>query len=359
MNTNRYIRQTTLKEFGPGSQKKLGAAKVLVVGAGGLGIPVLQYLTAMGVGTIGIVENDTVDLTNLQRQVIYSEGDIGQPKIYSLINKLKNLNGEVEFLPYKTFLTPENALRIISNFDVVVDASDNFPTRYLINDSCVILEKPFIYGALHSFEGQVSVFNYNVGPTYRCIFPKMPAANEVPDCNENGVLGVIPGIIGTLQALEAVKVITGIGEILSGRLLIYDGLRQEFNNIVFELKPQNQKIKRLQDNYGFIKCETENSISAEDFFGLSETKNNMIVIDVRSKAEYLSGHLPNSENIPIETIADNFQLFGANSQYYLICQSGQRSQKAVNLLNSHFSEKIFINIKGGYNAMDTNLTSTE
>ncbi|CAG0909668.1 unnamed protein product, partial [Cyprideis torosa] len=205
MSPERYSRQTILKDFGSEAQQKLLVAKVLVVGAGGLGVPVLTYLNAMGVGTLGIVDADTISLTNLHRQVLYDEVEIGDSKAKVASMKLKAQNPATELIIHDCFLTVENALSIVGEYDLIVDATDNFPARYLINDACTILKKPFVYGALHGFEGQVSVFNFHGGPTYRCLFPKMPSANEVPDCNEHGVLGVIPGIIGNLQALEAVK----------------------------------------------------------------------------------------------------------------------------------------------------------
>ncbi|NND79826.1 MAG: HesA/MoeB/ThiF family protein, partial [Maribacter sp.] len=249
MNLERYKRQTILKDFGPECQLKLAQSKVLVVGAGGLGIPVLTYLNAMGVGTLGIVDIDEVSISNLHRQVLYNENDIGQSKVTVAIKKLQKQNSDTNLIALKTFLIRDNALDIIKDYDLVVDASDNFPTRYLINDACVILKKPFVYGALHSFEGQVSVFNYLGGPTYRCLFPNMPSANELPDCNEHGVLGITPGIVGNLQALETVKVLTGIGEVLSGKLLLFNGLNQSFQKIKFSPIPANLNITMLQMAY--------------------------------------------------------------------------------------------------------------
>jgi molybdopterin/thiamine biosynthesis adenylyltransferase len=205
MNPKRYIRQTILKGFGAEGQRKLANAKVLVVGAGGLGVPVLTYLNAMGVGTLGIVDADVVSISNLHRQVLFTEAMVGLLKVHAAAEQLQKQNPETKINAYPTFLDLSNALEIIGNYDLVVDATDNFPTRYLINDACVILNTPFVYGALHGFEGQVSVFNYENGPTYRCLFANMPMADAIPDCNENGVLGILPGIVGNLQALEVVK----------------------------------------------------------------------------------------------------------------------------------------------------------
>ena len=241
MKEPRYLRQTSLNEFGMEGQRKLSEAAVLVIGAGGLGLPVLQYLNAMGIGTLGIVEQDTIELSNLQRQPLYGEHDIGAPKLKITLQKLKVQNSETKLIGFDTYLVRDNALDIISNFDLVIDASDNFPTRYLINDACVLLDKPFIYGALHGFEGQVSVFNYQEGPTYRCLFPKMPSDQETPNCNDNGVLGIIPGIIGNLQALEAIKIIAGVGEVLSGKLLLFNGLNNTTIQINFPVVPENLK----------------------------------------------------------------------------------------------------------------------
>lgn len=281
MTNERYTRQTILKGFGLVGQQKLAKAKVLVIGAGGLGVPVLTYLNAMGVGKIGVVDNDIVSITNLHRQVLYGQSDVGQSKVIAALEKLKAQNSETEIQVYNAFLTTKNALEIISDYDIVVDTSDNFPTRYLVNDACVILKKPFIYGALHGYEGQVSVFNYENGPTYRCFFPNMPKENEVPNCNEHGVLGIIPGIIGNLQALEAVKVITGIGEVLSGKLLIFDGLSQSYQKIKFKLQSENLEIKMLQDFYEWNDpCEIIPTFAADEVQMLLVDKAQ--IIDVRT-----------------------------------------------------------------------------
>lgn len=349
MNSNRYIRQTSLKEFGHKSQDLLLKSSVLVVGAGGLGIPVLQYLNAMGIGTLGIVEGDKVEITNLQRQVIYSEKDIGKAKLEVVLERLKSQNSGTTLIGHDTFLTRDNALTILADYDVIVDATDNFPTRYLINDACVILDKPFVYGALHGFEAQVSVFNYQEGPTYRCLFPVMPSNDEIPDCNINGVLGVIPGIVGSLQALEVVKIIIRKGKVLSGQLLIYNGLDQSFLKVKFPLIHENKKIKVLGNYYFDGECEITNSISANEFYHLLESKDPIQLIDVRSKKEYKQNHLVNSINIPMEQMENRKHELDFTNPIYIICQSGIRSRIAQQKLLKVNSKTIIYNILGGIN----------
>ena len=351
MNHERYIRQTILDGFGSEAQRKLSLAKVLVVGAGGLGVPVLTYLNAMGVGTLGIVDNDVVALTNLQRQVLYSENDIGLPKVVVAIEKLEQQNSETTLIGHTTYLSRENVFDILADYDMVVDASDNFPTRYLINDACVILKKPFVYGALHSFEGQVSVFNYKGGPTYRCIFPTMPQADEVPDCNANGVLGIIPGIIGNFQALEVVKMITGVGEVLSGKLLLFDGLSQNSRKIKFPLIPENLNIKELNPSYDFDCSIEESSISSEAFLNLLQT-NTIQVIDVRTPKEFKRVHLEEAHNIPLGIIDESIEKIVFDEPIYMICQSGIRSKKAISKLRKIRPNATFINVNGGMNNLN-------
>ncbi len=350
MNLERYTRQTILRDFGLESQEKLAQAKVLVVGAGGLGIPVLTYLNAMGVGTLGIVDADEVSVSNLHRQVLYCENDVGHSKVAVAIKKLANQNSDTKLVPFDTFLTRDNAMGVIKDFDLVVDASDNFPTRYLINDACVILKKPFVYGALHSFEGQVSVFNYQGGPTYRCLFPNMPAANEIPNCNEHGVLGIIPGIVGNFQALEVVKILTGIGEVLSGKLLLYNGLEQNIRKIKFSCNPMNLKIEALQSEYAFDCLSNLNSIDASDFGVLYQSKK-VQTIDVRTMQEYQQFHLKNTVSHPLSEIENWKQQINFNEPIYLICQSGVRSVKAQLYLQDYKPKANFINVNGGINKL--------
>ncbi|MEP3209389.1 MAG: HesA/MoeB/ThiF family protein [Maribacter sp.] len=348
MNQERYTRQTILKGFGHEGQRKLAKARVLVIGAGGLGVPVLTYLNAMGVGKIGIVDQDVVSITNLHRQVLYGEGDVGKSKVTVALNKLKAQNPENELLVYHTFLTPKNALEIIADYDVVVDTSDNFPTRYLVNDACVILKKPFVYGALHGYEGQVSVFNFEGGPTYRCLFPMMPKENEVPNCNEHGVLGIIPGIIGNLQALEAIKVITGVGEVLSAKLLIFDGLHQSYQKIKFKLQPANLDIKKLQDFYEWNDpCEIVPIVAAEEIQKL--LAEDAQIVDVRTRAEFENYHLPDSLHIPLDELEANVTKINFLIPVYLLCQSGQRSETALRQLQKKYPESSLFSILGGLN----------
>jgi len=234
---DRYARQMILPEVGPEGQARLKAASVLVVGAGGLGSPLLLYLAAAGVGRIGIVEDDVVELSNLQRQVLYASSDVGRPKAEVAAARLAELNPHVRVEPHPVRLTRDNALELFSRYDLVVDASDNFPTRYLANDAAVLSDRPLVYGAIQRFDGQVSLFHYQGGPCYRCLFPKPPKPGSVPSCAQAGVFGVLPGVIGGLMATEALKLLLGIGRPLSGRLLLYDGLEAEFREVRVERDP--------------------------------------------------------------------------------------------------------------------------
>ncbi|MEO0570395.1 MAG: HesA/MoeB/ThiF family protein [Bacteroidota bacterium] len=341
---SKYQRQISLKSFGLNKQSKLFESKVLIVGLGGLGIPVAQYLNAMGVGSLGLMDRDTIALHNLHRQVLYSEREVGQLKVKIAAEKLKKQNSQTKIIPIPEFLSKENALEIIQAYDLVVDASDNFATRYLINDACVMLKKPFVYGALHDFEGQVSVFNYQDGPTYRCLFPKTPKADEIPNCDDNGVLGILPGIIGNLQALEAVKVLTEVGEVLSGKLLIFDGLTQKNRLVQFERNPETKGVIQLQKNYGFDLCNTLQTIGADDFLHLDIQQQ---LIDVRSETEFNSGHLEEAMNIPLQKLDDHLDKIALGQPVYLICQSGKRSALAAQRLSELFPDTIVYSIEGG------------
>ena len=347
MKSKRYLRQMLLKEFGMEAQRKLSEARVLVVGAGGLGLPVLQYLNAMGVGSIGIVEQDLIEITNLQRQVLYDEKDVGRSKLTVCLEKLAKQNSDTKLIGHDTFLVKDNALKIIADYDLVIDATDNFPTRYLINDACVILKKPFVYGALHGFEGQISVFNYQGGPTYRCLFPVMPSEEEIPNCNEHGVLGVVPGIVGNLQALEAVKIICGIGEVLSGMLLIYNGLNNAIARVNFSLVPSNLDISVLQENYGSQPCQLGPQIDPEKFQKLLQSRQKLQIIDVRTFEEYEGDHLKSAKNIPLIELEGRLNEIDHEEEIYLICQSGKRSQNAQALIQKMLPKCITYNVEGG------------
>ena len=348
MTSDRYIRQTILKDFGPARQEMLGRARVVVVGAGGLGIPVLQYLTAMGTGTLGIVEQDEVELSNLQRQVLYGEPDVGKTKLEVIVNRLRMMNSDIEIRPHSTFLNPSNAMGILSDYDLIVDASDNFPTRYLINDVCVILKKPFVSGAVQGFEGQVSVFNYQDGPTYRCLFPNPPEAGEILDCSTNGVLGVIPGVIGTFQAVEAVKVLTGMPGILKGILLLYDGMDQSTRKISFSLKPQNKHRSRLEASYEQPACEPVPAVQVDHLkTELTSNPYGLSLIDVREREEFRTDGLPEAINIPMEELLKSTHKIPADKNLYFICRSGVRSRDAIRKLRAKLGERPMFSVDGG------------
>lgn len=344
---NRYSRQTQLANFGKEAQDKLRQAKVLVIGAGGLGVPVLQYLTGMGIGTIGVMDGDTISLNNLHRQVLYTEQDIAQLKAEIASDKLQKLNSEVSFYRTPVFLTVENALAIINIYDLVIDASDNFGTRYLVNDACVILNKPFIYGAVQQFEGHVSVFNYQGGPTYRCLYPTPPSVNEIPDCNTAGVLGVTPGIIGCQQALQAVKVITGVGETLSGYLQIFDFERNDQYKIKLKAKPEYQNIKQLQKDYDTPSAPAGGKLEIEELYQWYTDDKPFYLVDVRELKEFNEEHLEGAHHYPLSTLAEHLTDLPQNIPLVAICQIGGRSAKAATIINDALPNSSVYNVVGG------------
>ncbi|MEM1336356.1 MAG: HesA/MoeB/ThiF family protein [Bacteroidota bacterium] len=347
----RYIRQTSLPDFGPEGQMQLRKGKVLIVGLGGLGVPVAQYLNAMGIGTLGLMDNDSIALHNLQRQVLYAEEDVGQPKIAIAKKKLEAQNCETHIDLHQEYLSAKNALDILSKYDVIVDATDNFGTRYLINDACVLLNKPFVYGALQGFEGQVSVFNYKAGPTYRCVFPDPPKGGEIPSCNENGILGVLPGIIGTLQALEVVKLLSGKGQLLSGTLLLYDGNIQMMQKIKLKTFPKNKKITALQPTYGIPGCETTSPVVRFEVIQDRTVMENIQLIDVRDPEEFVSYHLKSAINIPLTNLEDHLIRIDLKRPVYFICQSGKRSGYAVRKMQELLPKAEVYSIEGGMIAL--------
>ena len=336
----RYSRQIILPEMGLSGQEKLKAAKVLVIGAGGLGCPVLQYLVAAGVGTIGVVDDDTVDVTNLHRQILYSPDDIGKGKAETAVRKLALMNPYVNLKAIPVRLDAANAAEIISNYDLVIDGSDNFPTRYLANDICVELNKTLIFGSILRFEGQVSVFNYKSGPTYRCLFPE---AEEGDNCEVAGVIGILPGIIGTHMANEAIKVICGIGDVLSGKLMVINALTNETSIFKFQ-RNVNLPISNKTENQILAQTDSDTfeEISFEDFEKLQQDNSDQILlVDVREEYEFEEDFI-GGINIPLPDILDNLTKMPADKTIVFYCRSGVRSLTASKLLQkNHFEGKSY------------------
>lgn len=358
----RYNRHIIIPGFGYEAQQKLKAARVLVIGSGGLGSPVLLYLAAAGVGTIGIVDFDVVDDSNLQRQVLFGIDEIGKPKVEAAKRRLESLNPYIRLNIYNTHLNSQNALDIIRDYDVIADGTDNFPTRYLVNDAAVLLGKPNVYASIFQFEGQVSVFNYvdaqgNRGPNYRDLYPTPPPPGLVPSCAEGGVLGVLPGIIGSLQALEVIKVITGVGDTLSGRFYIFDALNFEsrtFNIKSREDNPVNGKnptITALIDYEQFcgtraVEEKALKEISVKELYDLQVRGEKFQLIDVREPHEYDIVNI-NGELIPLATIADNAGKIATDKKVIVHCKVGGRSAKAIRELEEKFGFTNLYNLKGG------------
>jgi sulfur-carrier protein adenylyltransferase/sulfurtransferase len=347
MNTEelkRYDRHIILPEIGLEGQQKLKQAKVLVIGAGGLGCPVLQYLTAAGIGTLGIVDDDKVEESNLQRQILYNTNDLGKPKAEVAAEKLKAQNPFCVFNVYRQRLTITNAIDIISQYDIVLDGSDNFQTRYLVSDTCVMLNKPLVFGSIFKFEGQVAVFNYKHSATYRCLFPEPPKAEEVPNCSDIGVLGVIPGIVGLLQANEVIKMITGIGEVLAGKLLRFDALTMNFETFEFSLDPENQKINSFA-NYDQFCGVSVKEISVAELKEKLRLNERIQIIDVREPAEYEVKNI-GALSIPLRLLIENLDKIEKDIPVIVHCQGGSRSKRAVALLQENGFDNA-ISLKGG------------
>jgi adenylyltransferase/sulfurtransferase len=332
----RYSRHLIMPEVALEGQKQLKAAKVLTVGTGGLGSPLALYLAAAGIGTIGIVDFDVVDESNLQRQIIHGTSDVGRPKVESAHDKIKDINPNVEVRVHEEALTSENALEIIKDYDVIVDGTDNFPTRYLVNDACVLLNKPNVYGSIFRFEGQASVFYAEEGPCYRCLYPEPPPPGLVPSCAEGGVLGILPGAIGTIQATETAKLILGIGEPLIGRLLLYDALNdyQEFCGI-----PQTEA------------AEQENGvpeITVGELKSKLDKGEDINVLDVREPHEYEVANI-GVKLIPLGELPQRLIELDQDEYFVVHCKTGSRSAKAVKLLQDAGFENVY-NVKGGITA---------
>jgi molybdopterin/thiamine biosynthesis adenylyltransferase len=335
-----YNRQIILPELGLTGQEKLKAARVLMIGAGGLGCPVLQYLVAAGVGYLGIVDDDVVDISNLHRQILYFIPDIGKPKAETAKQKLEWLNPFVELTAYNERLSADNAVRLISQYDLVVDGSDNFTTRYLVNDTCVALNKPLVFGSIFKFEGQVSVFNYQDGPNYRDVFPEPPPENEVPNCDEAGVIGVLPGIIGTYMANEAIKIICGIGETLSGKLFSMNALDNSMS--IYKITKQKQTISSPAINQPVL---IDREISMETLNRwLAENPDEICIVDVRETYEFDDYNI-GGINIPLYELQESADMIPIDKKLVFICQTGQRSKIALQwtepyLKNEKYSSKL-------------------
>ncbi len=358
---NRYNRHIIMPDFGLEGQQKLKAAKVLVVGSGGLGSPVLLYLAAAGVGTIGIVDFDVVDDSNLHRQVLFGVEEVGKPKVDAAKQRLLSLNPYINIVVYNTQLTSFNAMELISEYDIIADGTDNFPTRYLVNDACVLSGKPNVYASIFQFEGQVSVFNYTdkngvTGPNYRDLYPAPPPPGLVPSCAEGGVLGVLPGIIGSLQALEVIKVITGIGEPLSGRFYIFDALTFESRTFTYKHNPDNpltginRTITKLIDYEQFCGMKAVEKpvreILPEQLYEWLQSDEAVQVIDVREPDEYETVNI-GAQLIPLGVVAEHAGEISRDKKVVIHCKGGTRSAKAIRELEAKFGFDNLYNLKGG------------
>lgn len=361
----RYSRHLILPEVGMAGQKKIRATSVLCVGTGGLGSPIIMYLAAAGIGKLGLVDFDEVDFSNLQRQIIHGTEDVGRPKTASAVESIKRINPNVEVEVYETRLTSDNALDIIRPYDIVVDGTDNFPTRYLTNDACVLLNKPNVYGSIFRFEGQASVFAPTLGgPCYRCLYPEPPPPGMVPSCAEGGVLGVLPGIIGCMQATEILKLALGKGDSLVGRLMLFNALDMKFRELKLRKDPQcpicgeNPTIKELIDYEMFcgIEPEPETPEVNPDEVTVAQMKQalenaslNIKVVDVREPDEYEIARVEGVPLLPLSELPKRFTELDPNQHYYLHCKGGVRSLKALKFLQEQ-GFKYVKSVAGGISA---------
>ena len=359
----RYSRHLIMPEVGMDGQLKLKAASVLCIGAGGLGSPVAMYLAAAGVGRLGIVDFDVVDYSNLQRQVIHGTPDVGRPKLESARDSLHAINPEVQVETHEVALSSGNALDVLGGYDVIVDGTDNFPTRYLVNDACVLLGKPNAYGSIFRFEGQASVFAAQDGPCYRCLYPEPPPPGLVPSCAEGGVLGILPGVVGTIQATEAVKLIMGVGEPLVGRFLVYDALRMRFRELKLRRDPDcpvcgdDPTVTALIDYEQFCGVTpaapaADSSAGADDDATVEQLKaridsqDGVFILDVREPQEYQICAIPGSTLIPLGELPSRLHELEGRGEMIVHCKSGARSAKAVKLLrDAGFAQAK--NLRGG------------
>lgn len=344
---NRYARQIALPEFGEEGQRRLGAGSVAIVGAGGLGSPAAIYLAAAGVGRVGIIDFDVVDETNLHRQVLYGTKDIGEKKYLAGARRLNDLNEDILIEATDAVLTSENALDLLQDFDVIIDCTDNFPARYLINDACILLGKPDIYGSVFRFEGQLSVFDARVGPCYRCLYPDPPPPHLVPNCEEAGVLGVLPGIIGTMQAIEAIKLLAGIGEPLIGRLLLFDALRSSWREMKLRKQcDQHAAVERLIDYEGFCNPMNETDITCEE---LAAKLGEVTLVDVREPYEWDLSHLAGAIHIPLQQLPRRLDEVPRDKEIVVYCRMGGRSAHAQHVMLQNGFTRVK-NLVGGLKA---------
>jgi adenylyltransferase/sulfurtransferase len=354
----RYSRHLILPEVAMEGQQRLKASRVLLVGAGGLGSPLALYLAAAGVGTIGLVDFDVVDVTNLQRQVLHGTKDVGRPKLASARDRLRDVNPHVQVEGYETRLTSANALEILRGYDVVVDGTDNFPTRYLTNDACVLLGIPNVYGSIFRFEGQASVFATERGPCYRCLFREPPPAGLVPSCAEGGVLGVLPGLVGVIQATEAIKLLLGIGEPLIGRLLLVDALRMQFRTMALRRDPTcpacgTREIRELIDYEAFCGVGSEPvqdsslpEMTPGELAARRRRGDDFDLIDVREPHEWAIARIPGARLVPLGAITESLATLDSAREIVVHCKGGTRSAKAVRQLQAAGFRRVW-NLAGG------------
>jgi adenylyltransferase/sulfurtransferase len=354
----RYSRHLIMPEVTIAGQRRLKEGSVLLVGTGGLGSPAALYLAAAGIGRIGLVDYDVVDESNLQRQIVHDTSWIGKPKLESAKARLNALNPHVTIETHATSLSSDNALEILKGYDVIVDGTDNFETRYLTNDACYLLKKPNVYGSIFRFEGQASVFWPDKGPCYRCLYPEPPPPGLVPSCAEGGVLGILPGVVGTIQATEALKIVLGVGEPLVGRLLLYDALAMSFEELKLRRDPkcplcgQNPTIRELQDYVAFCgigrgeESEAVEEITAQELQRRRDAGEALEVIDVRDPHEWEICRIPGTRLVPLGSLSEHLHEFDSSKTYVMHCKSGMRSAKAIGQLRKAGFRRL-LNLRGG------------
>jgi adenylyltransferase/sulfurtransferase len=361
----RYSRHLIMPEVGVPGQEKLKRSSVLIIGAGGLGSPCSMYLAAAGVGKLGLVDFDVVDFTNLQRQILHSTADVTRSKLDSARETLEGINDQIEIVTHEAPLSSLNALEILADYDLVIDGTDNFPTRYLVNDACVLLGKPNVYGSIFRFDGQVSVFNHEDGPCYRCLYPEPPPPGMVPSCAEGGVLGILPGVIGTLQATEAIKLLVGIGDSLAGRLLLFDALALKFRELKLRKDPncpvcgENPSVTELIDYEQFCgvvadpeECCTlgpNNVLAAELSERLGTDDEPLLLLDVREPHEAMICQIPGSKLMPLSQLPQLVNQLNSEDEHVVYCHHGIRSMEALRFLRTCGFGKVR-NLAGGINA---------